>query len=344
MNAIENQYACPLTTPTLEVPPLRKLSPATKATLWIVGILSVAAIIWAGVTAAGSPDPTSAGTTPATAFFDIAVLVFREGLECVLVLTALTAGMTGTASQIHRPIVGGVIVGLLLTMATWMVAIGIVDKLTENFTALQLQAVTGLIAIVILLVIMNWFFHKIYWGAWITMHNRRKRALLSQTESGNKGKIGILLGLAALGFTSVYREGVEIVLFLQTYRLKWGGDVVLGGALIGLVLTAGVGAIAFVAQRRLPYRKMLVITGVLLGFVLLVSVGEQAQEMQLARWIPTTTIPWLTAWTPAWSGVWFSFFPTVETLAAQLLAATIVIGSYFGARKLSSIRSKEYAA
>jgi high-affinity iron transporter len=84
---------------------------------------------------------------------------------------------------------------------------------------------------------------------------------------------------------------------------------------------------------------MLVITGLLLGFVLLVSVGEQAQEMQLAHWIPTTTIPWLTPWTPAWSGVWISLFPTVETLAAQVLAAAIVIGSYFGARKLSSARS-----
>ncbi len=339
MTTTENQCSTLLPTPSLEIPPLRKLSPTAKASLWIVGILATAALIWAGVTASGSPDPTTEGTTPVTAFFDIAVLVFREGLECVLVLAALTAGMTSTATQVHRPIASGVIVGLLLTMATWFVAIRIVDKLTENFSALQLQAVTGLLAIVVLLVIMNWFFHKVYWGGWIKMHNRRKRALLSETESGDKGTIGILLGLAALGFTSVYREGVEIILFLQTYRLKWGGNVVLGGALIGLVLTAGVGVIAFVAQRRLPYRKMLVITGVLLGFVLLVSVGEQAQEMQLAHWIPTTTIPWLTAWTPAWSGVWFSLFPTVETLAAQVLAAAIVIGSYFGARKHSSIRS-----
>jgi high-affinity iron transporter len=224
------------------------------------------------------------------------------------------------------------------------VAIRIVDKLSENFSALQLQAVSGLIAIVVLLVIMNWFFHKVYWGGWIAMHHRRKKALLSETESGNKGTMGILLGFAALGFTSVYREGVEIVLFLQTYRLKWGGDVVLGGALIGLVLTVSVGVIAFVAQRRLPYRRMLVITGVLLGFVLLVSVGEQAQEMQQAHWIPTTTISWLMAWTPAWSGVWFSLFPTVETLAAQLLAAALVIGSYFGARKVSSIRVQAHGS
>ena len=215
-------------------------------------------------------------------------------------------------------------------MATWMVAVGIIDRMSENVSALNLQAATGLIAVVVLLIIMNWFFHKVYWGGWIAMHHRRKRALLSDGKSGNKKKIGMLLGLAALGFTSVYREGFEIVLFLQTYRLKWGDKVVLGGALIGLILTAGVGVIAFIAQRRLPYRRMLVITGLLLGFVLLVMVGEQAQEMQQAHWIPTTTLPWLTPWLPAWTGVWFSLFPTVETLAAQALAAFIVIGSYLG--------------
>ena len=121
--------------------------------------------------------------------------------------------------------------------------------------------------------------------------------------------------------------------------MKWGGQVVLGGALIGFVLTAGVGVIAFVAQRRLPFRRMLVVTGILLGFVLLVMVGEQAFEMQQARWIPTTTIPWLVPYLPAWTGVWFSLFPTMETLIAQVLAALIVIGSFFGARKISSQRN-----
>jgi high-affinity iron transporter len=296
----------------------------------MIGILVAALLIWVGMSASGSPDPDMAGTTPAVAMMDIVVLVFREGLECVLVLAAITAGMGGMMAKGKHPIAGGAAVGLLATVATWLVAVGILDKLAENVSALQLQAATGLLA-----VIMNWFLHKVYWGGWIAMHHRRKRHLLSENEVGEGNQRKMLLGLAALGFTSVYREGVEIVLFLQSYRLKWGDHVVLGGALIGLVLTAGVGVIAFIAQRRLPYRKMLVITGILLGMVLLVMVGEQAQEMQLAHWIPTTPLPWLGSWLPSWTGVWFSLFPTVETLAAQALAAVIVIGSFFGARKLS---------
>lgn len=54
--------------------------------------------------------------------------------------------------------------------------------------------------------------------------------------------------------------------------------------------------------------------------------------MQQVLWIPTTTISWLAHDIPAWMGMWFAVFPTTETLIAQLLAAILVIGSYFLAR------------
>jgi len=104
------------------------------------------------------------------------------------------------------------------------------------------------------------------------------------------------------------------------------GKAVLGGALLGLFFTGIVAALAFVAHRRWPYRIMLILTGALLGVVLLVMVGEQAQEMQLAHWIPTTEIISLVDVTPPWMGMWFAVFPMRETLMAQLLTAAVVIG------------------
>ena len=78
--------------------------------------------------------------------------------------------------------------------------------------------------------------------------------------------------MTLLGFTSFYREGVEVVLSLQSYRLKLGSKPVLYGVLVGLPPTSIVVALAFLAHRKLPYRKMLVLTRVLLGAVLLVMV------------------------------------------------------------------------
>src|SRR5437667_309578 len=212
-------------------------------------------------------------------------------------------------------------------------AVRIVGSLSDNMSALDLQAATGLLAVIVLLVIMNWFFHKIYWGGWIRAHNRRRKALLENARGAEISQWRLWCGLILLGFTSLYREGFEVVLFLQSYHLRLGGGVVLKGALLGLMLTGMVAVLTFVLQQRLPYRKMLITTGILLGVVLLVMVGEQAQEMQLAHWISTTPINSLKDYMPPWMGLWFAVFPTVETLVAQLIAAVLVIGSYFAAKR-----------
>jgi high-affinity iron transporter len=308
-------------------------SPLVRTVVAIGGILIVALLIWQAVTSFGTPDPIASRRSPATATLDIAVLVFREGLESVLVLSAITAGMSRRHSGYQAPIGWGAAAGLLASLATWFVAIRAIDALTESIPALDIQAATGLLAIIVLLVVMNWFFHRVYWTGWISMHNRRKRELLGDSESrAESGARRVLLGLGMLGFTSLYREGFEVVLFLQSYRLQLGGRVVLGGVLIGGALAAIVAAITFVARRRLPYKTMLIVTGALLAAVLLVMVGEQVQEMQLANWIPTTTIRSLEHRIPGWMGLWFSIFPNVENMIAQALAAVLVLGSYVLAR------------
>lgn len=151
-----------------------------------------------------------------------------------------------------------------------------------------------------------------YWTGWIALHNKKKRELLEADRDDGASKVRLLWGLGLLGFTSVYREGFEVVLFLQSYRLKLGGIPVLYGVALGLLLTSVVAVLTFVAHRRLPYKRMLVLTGVLLGGVLLVMVGEQAQEMQLAHWLPTTEIPWLVHSIPPWMGLGFSVSPPLR--------------------------------
>ena len=298
----------------------------------LAALFVIAMLVWQGITAHGAPDPIRPNTSPTVAFLDIGILVFREGLECILVLAAITASMTGARRFHRKPIAFGAALAFGATLITWCIAVQIVGSLSDNMSALDLQAATGLVAIIVLLVIMNWFFHKIYWGGWIRAHNRRRKALLENARTAEISQSHLWLGLILLGFTSLYREGFEVVLFLQSYHLRLGGGVVLKGALLGLALTAMVAVLTFVLQQRLPYRKMLITTGILLGVVLLVMVGEQAQEMQLAHWISTTPVDSLKPYLPAWMGLWFAVFPTIETLVAQLIAAVLVIGSYYAAR------------
>ncbi|HXF22937.1 MAG TPA: FTR1 family protein [Gemmatimonadaceae bacterium] len=304
--------------------PARRIGPRIA---WIAGALAVIALlIWQGVSRGGNPNPTLDHSSTA-ASIDIAVLVFREGLECILVLSAITASMVGDSKLYRRPITLGAAVAFVATLLTWRIVVGILDSIEDSVPALDLQAATGLIAIIVLLIVMNWFFHKFYWSGWISLHTKKKRALLKSVDRG-ESRARVAWGLAALGFTSLYREGFEVVLFLQNYRLKLGGHAVLNGVIVGLIFAGIVAVLTFVAHRKLPYKRMLVLTGALLGVVLLVMVGEQAQEMQLAHWIGTTPIPALEGVIRPWMGLWFAIFPTVETLVAQAIAAVLVLGSY----------------
>lgn len=314
-----------------------KFSLATKAIV-ALGILAVVAImLWQALATSGNPDVTDKNLSPTALVLSTAVLVFREGLEAILVLAAVTAGMTRRKQRDHLLAVPvGAIAAFLASIATWFIVVAIISEV--NAPELDIQAATGLLAIVVLLVIMNWFFHKVYWAGWIAHHNNRKRRILETAEETDSRPFW---GLALLGFTAIYREGFEIVLFLQNLRLRAGNGIILKGTSLGLGLTLIVAALTFLAHRRLPYKKMLVCTGVLLGGILLIMVGESVQEMQQAGWMQTTGIGFSF---PGWVGLWFSVFPNVQGLVAQGGAAILVVGSYYAAQYIRLRRPMRKAA
>lgn len=280
------------------------------------------------VPAAASIDHLSRGAV----ILNSALIALRVGLEAVVVLAAVSASLIGANRDKRRPVMLGAGLSLAATVATWFVAAWAIGAI--GGPSPDVEAASGLLAVAVLLLVMNWFFHRLYWTGWIAHHHRRRRALLAGT-----GGVALTAGLIALGFTAVYREGFELVLFLQSLRLKYGEAVVLEGVMPGLVLTAAIGVPTFVMHRKLPFRRMLVLTGAMIGFVLIVMVGETVQGLQLAGWLPTTQ---LGVTFPGWVGAWFALFPTVETLTAQALAVTAVIASYLVAERVR--RRRRFAA
>lgn len=223
-----------------------------RAIVVLAGIIVLAVLIWQAVATAGNPDPTADGLSPIAMVMNTSVIVFREGLEAILILSALTASLVRSDSGHWKPVALGSGLSFLASIATWFVVVAVIDSI--NAPALHIQAATGLLAIIVLLVIMNWFFHNVYWAGWISMHNRRKKDLTGTT---GRTQSAVFRGLVLLGFTAVYREGFEIVLFLQSMRLRGGSHVVLEGVTIGVGLGLMVALLTFVAHQKLPYKKCL---------------------------------------------------------------------------------------
>src|SRR3954470_5616508 len=293
---------------------------------WTAGLSVLAGLVYLMATAKTGPvDPTEASQpqSHATVVANSAIIVFREGLEAVLIFAAVIASFLGANKSRRRPVVLGAACAFGASVVTWF----LVQALLSAASPLgpRLEAITGFIAIAVLLVVLNWFVHKVYWSEWIGRHHRRRSKLLARSG------LAATAGLVALGFTSVYREGFEVVLFLQSLRLKAGSGTVLEGVALGLAGTAAVGVLTFWLHHKLPYRRMLVLTGVLVGFVLVVMIGGTALSFQDLGWLPRHPTPFTV---PAWMGAWFEMYSTWETLAAQVLAGAFVVGSYYLAEYL----------
>jgi high-affinity iron transporter len=231
--------------------------------------------------------------------------------------------MVGGNRHLRKPIARGALLALPASALLFVISVLLLDRLSEYGE--KLEAIVGLVAIGVLLLVLNWFFHKVYWTEWIAGHRKRGKALAGAAAGGAVAGATVL-GLYVLGFTSVFREGFETVLFLQALQLEAGTPIVLAGVSLGLVMVAGVGTLTFKLEQKLPYKKMLIVTGVLIALVLVVLVGNTARTLQGVGWLSITPID---IEFPLWMGTWLGIFPTVETIGAQVAALLFVIGSYF---------------
>jgi high-affinity iron transporter len=271
-----------------------------------------------------------------TIVVNAAIIVFREGLEAVLILAAITASFVGAKSHLRRPVFIGALAGLLATALTWVIAQMILHLLSNG--GLELQAVTGLIAIGVLLLVTNWFFHRVYWSEWISRFNRRRKAIERWDRLGFIS--GQALGFVLLGLSSVYREGLETVLFLQAMQASAGSATTALGAGIGLGGTLIVGGATFKMQRKLPFKRMLILTGVLIALVLAVMVGTTVHNLQGIGWVANTPTSFRVPL--SWS-IWMGVYPTWEGISAQVGALVFVVGSYFAAREIQVKRPQRRA-
>jgi high-affinity iron transporter len=277
-----------------------------------------------------TPRAPADGPVPVAVATTAAILLVREGLEAVLVLAALMSSMkTGESRRLRRPMWLGVAAACVATLATWMVARTVLTALADYDETLS--AVVSLMAVAVLLLVLNWYFFRVYWSGWIGAVNARKRQVIGGVD-------GQTFGLATLGFVTVYREGFETVLFLQALALEGGIGPVLAGVAAGLAAVAMIAWATLVMQARLPYKRMLIATGVLIAAVLVVMVGNTLHGMQEIGWLPE--MPQLVAGFPEWPGAWLGIYPQVATLAGQALAAVYVVGTYLLAEWQNRKRSR----
>src|SRR4051795_388810 len=97
---------------------------STRLAWWLTGLAVVAGLVYLMATARTGPvDPTEvkAPQSHATVVFNSSMIVFREGLEAVLIFAAITASFLGANRSRRRPVVAGAAIAFGATVVSWFV-------------------------------------------------------------------------------------------------------------------------------------------------------------------------------------------------------------------------------
>ncbi|HTT77240.1 MAG TPA: FTR1 family protein [Candidatus Binataceae bacterium] len=242
-------------------------------------------------------------------------ILFREGLEALLVIIALVAGTreTGQASRVRDIYLGAGAAVIASAALAWAVNHFIADNTSDT-----LEGIFQLLAAATLLYVSSWMTSKSQAKQWSSF-------IRAQVEAAKSSR-GPSIALALTAFLAVMREGAETIVFFQA--LVSGATERVERHAIALGVAAGaIGlALVFTVLRKLVYRipigAFFSVTSVLLYGLAVVFAGQGIASFQESGVISATfvsyvpTLPML------------GLFPTIQTLAAQGLLLALAASAF----------------
>lgn len=202
------------------------------------------------------------------------LITFREALEAALVIGIIAAYVAKIGRKdLNRYINMGIIGALIASLAVAMIFKTVYGELSG--TAEQLfEGVAALTAAIVLT----------YMIFWMANNSRQIKGEVQEKIDLSISK-GQVLGIAALSFIAVFREGVETVLFLGTLAINDPFDTI-SGFIIGLVAVIVLSFIMFKGTYRLDAGKFFRYTSFMLILFSAGLVATGVHEFNEAGIIP----------------------------------------------------------
>jgi high-affinity iron transporter len=228
----------------------------------------------------------------------IAFIIFREGLEAILVVGAMAAYLK-SAGNTQR--ISALYIGAAAGVAASAVFAWIFEGAYQTVSNSIVQCAVVFIAAALMLYVSGWLFIS-----------QQDALLFSYIRTGieraRSHRSGYMVG--GLSFLVVFREGVEAAVFILAVPRStagWSGEAMLG-IVLGLALLAGIFVLVGFVARQLALRWSLLLTSLFLFVLALIYVGEGVELLQHSRLLSETPIAgggWLEAvgLNPTWQAV-----------------------------------------
>jgi high-affinity iron transporter len=282
-----------------------------------------------GVDEVDSMFTSSGALAPTLALVSGFSVIFREGLEAVLVLAALLGYLRASQGQaLGRYIFYGVGLAIVASAISWLIVHYVVS--VTPIAREMLEAVISLVAVGVLFWVNCWLIRRMDQKRWLEFMRARAWSAMAS---------GSAIGLVVLGFTAVYREGLETALFYEVLALM-SQQVVVYLALGFLIGVGALGAVTWMilkTSRRLPVQRFFQVTVTLIMILSVAFVGGAIHSLQEAGFIGATTLLHVLPRLPHALATFTGFHPTLETIAAQLL----LIGVYAASLVVVQVRQRK---
>ena len=256
---------------------------------------------------------------PAIAFTSSFAIIFREGLESVLILGAIITYLEASRNTKYKKyLYYGVILAIGATAVTWIIASYIIEISGANRELIE--AMAALSATAILFYVSFWILNKIEHKKWMEFVKAKV------WQATTTGSVMVFVGLA---FFTVYREGFETVLFYQAMAgfAKYMEIYVALGFVTGILSLLLIFYVMRKLGKRLPLRALFGLTMGVGAYLSIAFLGNAIRELQVLEIVPYTgmigTIPRLDINVAAMTGI----YPTLETVVGQI----ILLGVYLAA-------------
>ena len=184
------------------------------------------------------------------------LIMFREVLEGVLVVGILYTFIIKTGRKhLEKSIINGVIAAFVMTGVFAVIFQVVLGGFTGHQAAI-FEGVTMIIAAVLLSTMI----------IWMARNKNVAESLEKEASKIIEKDKNVALGLFALTFFAIFREGVEVVLFLYAIIFTTGGFSILG-AVFGSVVSLFIGYQIFVQGQKVALKQFFNYTSILLIFV-----------------------------------------------------------------------------
>lgn len=266
--------------------------------------------------------------SPMALFFYSLMIILREGIEAILIITAIIAYLVKTGHKDKlRVIYNGCITALVLSVITAL----LVKWVFKTSAASQevLEGAAMLLASVVLFSVSYWLISKAEAQKWIAYIKDKVASSLSS---------GSLAALWFAAFLAVYREGAETVLFYQALASGSGAagvTAVAGGFIIGCILLVGIYMGMRYGAVKLPIRPFFLCTGALLYYMAFVFAGKGVMELIDGKVFE----PLLISWVPRVQFI--GVYPYAQTLIPQIFIILAAVAGLAVMVRRRSISLKE---